>query len=177
MSEAARAGGVLWLTGLPASGKTTLARALVQVAAAEGVRLVRLESDALRTILTPVPTYEPAERDRFYEQLGELAALLVDQGLTVVVDATAPRRAHRDRARARIQRFLEVFVRTPPEICERRDPKGIYARARRGEAPHVPGVTEAHEEPERPDLVVSGAGPSEAAVSALVRLARDRGFL
>jgi adenylylsulfate kinase len=167
----------VWLTGLPASGKSTLARALIEVAAAQGIRLVHLESDALRRILTPQPTYDPAERDRFYAQVAGLAALLVAQGFSVVVDATGPRRAHRDMGRARIARFLEVYVQTPLDVCEKRDPKGIYGRARRGEAPHVPGATEPYEEPDRPDFVVSGAGPTEAAVPALLRLVRERGFL
>ncbi len=167
----------IWLTGPPAAGKTTLARAFCQVAAAEGVAVVHLESDPLRKILTPDATYEPGERDRFYRQIADIAALLVAQGFPVVVDATAPRRLHRQYARSRIQKCLEVLVETPLAVREERDPKGLYRLARLGKAPHVPGATEPYDEPEAPDLVLPGAGPSEAAAAALLRLARQRGLL
>lgn len=167
----------VWFTGRPAAGKTTLARALKELAAGRGTALVHLESDCLRRILTPQPTYEPGERERFYEVVVDLAALLTAQGFPVILDATAPRRSHRDRARSRIPRFLEVLVDTPRDVCERRDPKGLYAASRRGDAPHLPGAGEPYEEPERPDLVVSGAASPDEAVGALWRLLHDRGFL
>ena len=167
----------VWLTGRPAAGKTTLARALKELATARGTPLVHLESDCLRRILTPQATYEPAERDRFYEIVADIAALLTSQGFPVIVDATAPRRSHRDRARHRIPRFLEVLVDTPLEVCERRDPKGLYAASRRGQAPHLPGAGDTYEEPDRPDLVVSGAASPDEAVGALWQLLHVRGFL
>jgi adenylylsulfate kinase len=167
----------VWLTGPPAAGKTTLARLFHALLKGEGIRAVSLESDALRRILTPEPSYAPEERDRFYQVVADLAALLVAQGFPVVVDATAPRRAHRDRARGTIARFLEVYVQTPLEICQARDPKGLYRLAREGRAPYLPGTSETYEEPTNPDLVVSGtAGPEEGA-GALLRLARTRSFL
>lgn len=151
----------VWLTGPPASGKSTIARALRDALHRRNVRAVVLESDVLRAALTPDATYEPAERDRFYTAVADLAAVLVAQGFPVIVDATAPRRAHRERLRQSVHDFVEVLVATPREICERRDPKGLYARARVGEAPHLPGATEAYEEPESPDVVVSGTAPPE----------------
>jgi adenylylsulfate kinase len=168
---------VVWFTGRPAAGKTTLARALKELAADRGVALVHLESDSLRRILTPKATYTAEERDRFYEMVTGLAALLAGQGFPVIVDATAPRRAHRDGARRRVPRVLEVFVDTPPALCERRDPKGLYRAARSGDAPHLPGAGEPYEEPLRPDLVVSGAGASHEAIGPLWRLLHDRGLL
>jgi adenylylsulfate kinase-like enzyme len=167
----------VWFTGRPAAGKTTLARALKELAADRGVAIIHLESDSLRRILTPKPTYAPEERDRFYEIVAGLAALLTEQDFPVIVDATAPRRAHRERARRLIPRFLEVLVDTPPELCERRDPKGLYRAARRGEAPHLPGTGEPYEEPDRPDLVVSGASSPGEAIGSLWRLLQERGFL
>ena len=159
----------VWLTGPPASGKSTIARALAEALRARGVRAAVLESDALRAILTPEPTYEPGERDRFYAEVAAIAALLVEQGIPVIVDATAPRRAHRERLRRSVPDFLEVLVATPPEICERRDPKGLYARARVGDAPHLPGATEGYEAPESPDVVVSGIAPAEESARAILR--------
>ena len=167
----------VWLTGPPASGKTTVARAFLQALAREGVRAVHLESDALRAILTPAPTYEPAERDRFYREVGELASLLVSQGFPVVIDATAPRREHRDRARARIERFLEVLVDAPEGVRRKRDPKGLYRLAQHGGAPHLPGATEPYEPPERPDLVLSGERPAEESAARVLEMARKAGLL
>lgn len=166
----------VWLTGPPAAGKSTLARAVSDLLAAGGVHAVTLESDALRKVLTPRPTYSREERDRFYAVVADLAALLVAQGLPVLVDATAPRRAHRRRARRRIERFLEVLVSAPLEVREARDPKGLYRRARRGKAPHLPGLGSLYEEPRHPDLAVPGDAPVEEGARAVVALLRAKGF-
>jgi adenylylsulfate kinase len=166
----------LWLTGPPAAGKSTIARAFLAAASREGMRAVHLESDALRRILTPQPTYEPEERERFYRQLAALAALLASQGFPVVVDATAPRRAYRDLARSTIRRFLEVFVDAPESTRRERDPKGLYRLAREGGAPHLPGATEPYEPPPNPDLTLSGTRPAAESAAALLRLARARGL-
>jgi adenylylsulfate kinase len=168
---------VVWLTGPPASGKTALAAALRGRLALEGVRPVVLESDALRRVLTPEPSYEPEERDRFYQAVADLAALIAEQGIPVVVDATAPRRRYRDRLRGRVRHFLEILVATPLDVRELRDPKGLYRRARLGQAPHLPGATEAYEEPEKADLVVSGVTPPEDGARSVAALLRDRGLL
>lgn len=164
----------VWLTGPPACGKSTVARALSEALRTRGVRAAVLESDALRAILTPEATYEPAERDQFYREVADLAALLVRQGVPVIVDATAPRRAHRGRLRGSVRDFVEVLVATPREICERRDPKGLYARARGGHAPHLPGASEAYETPEKPDVVVSGTAPPEESAQTILRALEAR---
>jgi adenylylsulfate kinase len=167
----------IWITGPPAAGKTSLARAFVEEVARGGVRPVHLESDALRRVLTPAPTFAPEERDRFYDQVRGLAALLVEQGIPVVVDATGPRRRHRDPLRSRLARFFEVSVSAPRELREARDPKGLYRLAREGGAPHLPGATDDYEPPLLPDLVVSGALPAQDGAEALVAFARERGLI
>lgn len=167
----------VWLTGPPAAGKTTVAREVLRQLAAAGRTAVWLESDALRKILTPRPDYSPSERDRFYAMVADLAALLCAQGFDVLVDATAPRRDHRRRLRERVASFLEVLVEAPAAVREARDPKGLYRRAREGAAPDLPGATSVYEEPERPDLVLSGtASPEESAVRIL-RVLRERDLL
>jgi adenylylsulfate kinase len=150
---------IVWLTGPPASGKTTIARTILGRLAEDGRSAIWLESDALRTILTPEADYSPAERDRFYATVADLAAVLAGQGFDVLVDATAPRRAHRQRLRDRFPGLLEVLVDAPAEVRETRDPKGLYRRARAGEAPHLPGATEPYEAPLFPALALSGTAP------------------
>ncbi|MBI1353338.1 MAG: adenylyl-sulfate kinase [Acidobacteria bacterium] len=155
-------GAVVWFTGLPSSGKSTLARA-VQARLREISRpACLLDGDEVRDCLRPPPGYDAAGRDAFYESLARLAALLAGQGLLVLAPATAHRRAYVERARRLAPAFLEVFVDTPLEECERRDAKGLYARARRGEIPHFPGVGEPFEAPEAPDFTVTPSSFEDA---------------
>lgn len=126
-----------------------------------------LESDALRKILTPHPRYDQEERDRFYQQMADLGAMLAENGVPVIFDATAQRRAYRDRARHRIPRFGEIYVACPLEVCLRRDPKGIYQRGTM-----VPGLQSEYEAPENPDLIIQGdvEDPESAAQRIVARL-------
>ena len=110
MSAPLGPGFVLWLTGLPSAGKTCLARELVGLLAERGMAVQILDSDELRRVLTPDPTYSPQERDWFYDTLGYIAALLARNGVPVIVAATAPRRDHRRAARQRVERFAEIYV-------------------------------------------------------------------
>ena len=163
----------VWLTGPPASGKSEIARALVERLSAEGIAAAWLESDALRQVLEDAD-YSPAGRDRFYARLADLAALLSEQGVNVIVDATAPRRSYRERLRSRVPGLLEVLVDTPRSVREARDPKGVYRLAREGAAPHVPGATEAYEPPLRPELSVSGTEPPVASAARIRERLRSR---
>jgi adenylylsulfate kinase len=115
----------LWLTGLPASGKSAIARELVRRLHERGVEVSALESDVMRTQLTPFPRYDDDDRDFFYGRLAEIGALLAKHR-PVLFDATANRRAYRDAARRTIARFAEIYVDTPLEVCRSRDPKGLY---------------------------------------------------
>lgn len=164
-------GAVVWVTGLPASGKSTLARAVVGRLAAAGAPAVLLDGDAVRAALVPRPGYDAAGRAAFYETLGNLALLLAGQGLPVVVAATAHRRAFRERVRAAAAgRFVEVLVDTPAEVCATRDPAGLWARARAGDAPDLPGAGPAYEPPRAPEVVARGgedAGAVEAVLAAM----------
>ena len=168
----------VWLTGLPASGKSAIARALLQQLQARGTDCAVLESDVLRGLITPRPKYDEAERDLFYAALAHLGDFLVQRGLPVVFDATANRRAYRDAARQRIARFAEVFVSCPLEVCQARDPKGLYRRASAGQTSTLPGAQAGYESPLQPDLVLHSdrTGPAEAA-REIVALLERRGWL
>ncbi len=168
----------LWLTGLPASGKSTIARALRGQLAARGIGVAVLESDALRPILAPNAGYTPPERDQFYRQLAGLGTLLTRNGVPVIFDATANRRAHRDQARAQIPQFAEVHVATPLATCIERDPKGIYRQSSQGAASTVPGVQDAYEPPAHPDLVIDAAHEAaEESARRIVALLEQRGYV
>lgn len=171
-------GFAVWLTGLPASGKSTLAEALHRELTGRGMNVAVLESDALRRILTPNPGYGDTERDTFYAGMAYIGALLTRHGVSVIFDATANRRAYRDRARRQIPDFLEIHVACPLPVCEARDPKGIYRRGREGNAPNVPGIQAEYEPPLSPDLVVRGDNetPTDAA-RRIVTLLIERGYV
>jgi adenylylsulfate kinase len=165
-------GAIAWVTGLPSAGKSTLARRLREGLAAAGAPALVLDGDEVRESLVPAPGHLPAERDAFYETLARLAALAARQGLVVVVAATSHRRAHRERARALFPRVVEIWVRTPPEECERRDARGLWALHRAGKAPLLPGPGVPYETPAAPDVVAAGGEDREALEAALALLVR-----
>jgi len=161
-------GVVVWMTGRPASGKSTLAREVGR----ELRGAIVLDGDDVRDALRPPPGYDEAARDAFYETLARLAALLARQGHVVIVPATAPRRAYRERARALAPSFVEVYVDTPLEECARRDPKGLYAQAALDPELALPGVNAPFEPPEDADVVVM---PGDDRLEAIVTRARRAG--
>ncbi len=163
-----RPGFAVWLTGLPASGKSSIARELSALLHDRGVSAVVLESDRLRNILTPQPIYSEEERDRFYEQLALIGELVTSSGVPVIFDATANRRKYRDRARNAIKDFIEVYIATELDVCRKRDPKGIYAKAAAGRSGAVPGMQAAYEHPLNPELVLDGEAPPEKNAATIV---------
>jgi adenylylsulfate kinase len=165
----------VWLTGLSGSGKSAIAGALRDQLHERGVDAAVLESDVLRTQLTPFARYDEPERDFFYSTLAHLGAHLAIQGKPVIFDATANRRAYRDRARVSIARFAEVYVDTPLEVCAARDPKGLY---RTGKTTTLPGVQAPYEPPLAPELVIRGdSGTPGDGAALVVALLEQRGWL
>ncbi len=162
----------VWLTGLPASGKSTIARKLVALLREEGALVVLLDSDELRTALGQEGRHDEQGRRAFYGALTGLAELLLRQHVSVVLAATANLREYRDAARARIPRLVEVFVDTPLKTCMARDPKGIYRAASAGKLQSVPGLQAAYEPPLHPDLTIHGAkdAPDASALAILALL-------
>jgi adenylylsulfate kinase len=141
-----------------------------------GLPVQILESDALREVLTPRPSYTAEEREVFYNAMIHIGTLLASHEVNVIFDATAHRRRWREQAREAFPRFLEVLVDTPPALCARRDPKGIYRKAERGEAETVPGKQLAFEAPDSPEVRVDGAAPPERSVNAVLAAMRSHGF-
>jgi adenylylsulfate kinase len=142
----------MWITGLPASGKSTIVSALTPQLEGLGLTVEVLESDEVRRIITPTPTYSEAERDLFYRALVFTGQKLVTHGVTVVFDATASRRVYRDFAKSVIARFIEVSVECPIATCMERDKKGTYRKGQLGESLTVPGLQSLYEPSINPDL-------------------------
>jgi len=168
----------IWITGLPASGKSTIAARVSDQLKRRGIKVAVLESDALRREFTGPEKYEQTERDYFYTSMVLIGATLTSFGVPVIFDATANRREYRERARSRIPRFIEIYVNTPLEVCMDRDPKGIYRGGISGKFQNVPGIQAEYEPPEHPDLAVDGATVSpESAAELIVQVVEKRGFI
>jgi adenylylsulfate kinase len=161
-------GFAVWITGLPASGKSSITRELMKKLDALGVPMVVLESDKMRKILTPEPTYSEKEREQFYRAIVLIGELITRSGMNVIFDATANQRGYRDHARSLIRKFVEVYVDCPLEICMKRDPKGIYGRAMSGKAMTVPGVQASYEPPLHPEITLDCHNPPESGAKAIV---------
>jgi adenylylsulfate kinase len=160
---------VVWVTGLPSSGKSTFAVALRQALSDEGTPSLILDGDRVRQSLVPTPGYGEIERAQFYESLARLASLIAEQDLVVVVPATAHRRAFRERARALTPRFIEVWLDVSTAQCRQRDAKGLYALAERGSVSHLPGAAAVYEPPSTPEVTADG-GADDRAVERTVAL-------
>ncbi len=144
---------VLWFTGLSGSGKSTIATQVHQELVRRGVEVEYLDGDALRSVF-PNTGYTRAEREEHLRRTGYMASRLAAHGVTVVASFVSPYRESRDFIRALCHRFVEIYVATPLAECERRDPKGLYARARRGEIVNFTGIDDPYEAPENPELTL-----------------------
>jgi adenylyl-sulfate kinase len=147
-------GCVVWLTGLSGAGKTTIARVLEIELRGAGHPVCVLDGDCLRRGLCADLGFSPEDRQENIRRVGEVARLFADAGMICIVALISPYRQDRARARAAApgNRFLEVFVNSPLDVCERRDPKGLYARARAGELKEFTGVSAPYEPPLAPEV-------------------------
>ena len=176
MSSAPRAGVTVFLTGLSGAGKSTVADALVAELEAGGRPVTVLDGDVVRTHLSSELDFSRAHRDFNIRRIGFVAGEVVKHGGTVVVAAIAPYEAAREEARALVEkqgRFVLVHLSTPLEVCEQRDVKGLYAKARAGEIPEFTGVSDPYEPPSRAEVVIdTSVTPLEESV-ARIRAAMD----
>jgi adenylyl-sulfate kinase len=184
-------GATVWFTGLPSSGKSTLARALEDALVARGTAAYVLDGDNLRHGLNGDLGFDEDSRRENVRRTAEVARLFADAGVIALVSLVSPYGADRARARAMHDaegvRFIEVYVNRSVEECERRDPKGLYARARRGEIPAFTGVDAPYEAPRSPDLELTDESVEDAVrrllplleiqVSAAQPRSSTRGFL
>jgi bifunctional enzyme CysN/CysC len=177
-AERATRGMTVWLTGLSASGKSTIASELERRLVVAGRPAYLLDGDNLRHGLNSDLGFSPHDRAENVRRVGEVAQLFADAGLVAVVSLISPYRADRDLVRARHAAaglaFLEVFVDTPVDVCEARDPKGMYARARAGEITGFTGIDAPYEAPAEPALVLRPEDGDPAAMAVKVLALLDR---
>ncbi|MCX7148427.1 MAG: adenylyl-sulfate kinase [Rhodocyclales bacterium] len=147
---------VVWLTGLSAAGKSSIACSLQAKLFDRGLHCCLLDGDAVRLGLSRDLGYSDADRQEHIRRVGELARLFVDAGLIALVALISPFRAERNAVRALFDHgeFIEVFVNTPLSVCEQRDPKGLYRRARAGQVPLFTGIDSPYEAPEQPEVML-----------------------
>jgi len=165
----------VWLTGLSGSGKSTVAARVEQRLVSAGRPAYVLDGDNVRHGLNADLAFSDDDRHENVRRVGEVARLMADAGIVVLVPVISPFRAGRDRARAAHDAagvpFVEVFVDTPIELCEQRDPKGLYAKARRGELQGFTGIDSPYEPPLQPDLVLTpGDGDPSAQAARILEL-------
>lgn len=148
-------GAVIWMTGLSGAGKSTLANALHACLSAAGQRCLVLDGDTLRRGLNADLGFTPDDRTENVRRVAQVAELFKQQGFVVIVAVISPEQRHRDAAREIVgEGFIEVFIATSLAVCESRDTKGLYARARRGEIPDFTGVSGPFEAPVDPDVSI-----------------------
>lgn len=171
---------VLWFTGFSGAGKSTVAGALEQALLARGAHTYLLDGDNVRHGLCAGLGFSEADRNENLRRVGAVAGLMVDAGLIVLSAFVSPLRAQRDAIRQSLPdgRFIEIFVSTSLDVCEQRDVKGLYQKARRGEIANFTGISDPYEAPLQPELTLDTSVLSlEQSVAACLQLLEQRGVL
>jgi adenylylsulfate kinase len=167
-------GATIWFTGLPSSGKSTIAFTLEHALVERGHLTYVLDGDNIRHGLNKNLGFSPEDRNENIRRIGEVAKLFADAGVLACTSFISPYRADRDQARqihdAAGLPFVEVYVKTPVELCEQRDPKGLYKKARAGQLKEFTGISAPYEEPLKPELVIDTAELSPDQATALLLL-------
>jgi adenylyl-sulfate kinase len=168
----------LWLTGLPSAGKTTIARAVAHRLRGEGLRVELLDGDEVRQGLSADLGYDRSSRETHAARVTFVAKVLARNDVVAIVALISPYRVSRAKARAEIGRFVEVYIDTPLALCEARDVKGLYQKARAGVIHGMTGVDDPYEVPEHPEIVVETADRTpEQAAELILESLRKMGWL
>lgn len=168
---------VLWFTGLSGSGKSTLANAVDKRLYELGLHSYVLDGDNIRHGLNKGLGFSPEDRRENIRRIAEVAKLFVDAGVITLTAFISPYREDRELARGLLEQgeFVEIYVKCPLEECERRDPKGLYQKARNGEIPEFTGISSPYEEPLAPEIVIDSADTSvEEAADQVIRYLLER---
>ena len=168
---------VLWFTGLPSSGKTTLADDVSKKLTKNGFKVERLDGDRVRNIF-PNTGFSKEERNLHIQRVGSLASILEKNGTVVVASFISPYAETRDFVRTLCQSFIEIFMATPLEECEKRDNKGLYKKARKGEIKYFTGIDDPYEVPTNPEMIIDTTNESvEKSAEKIMRYLKENKFL
>ena len=175
-------GATLWFTGLSGAGKSTVAAALEKCLLEKGIRAYRLDGDNIRHGLNQDLSFSPEDRRENIRRIGEVATLLADSGCLVLTSFISPYQSDRAQVRKKHQeagiQFIEVFVDTPIEICESRDPKGLYVKARAGEIGDFTGISAPYEAPEKPEIhLQAGSEPVDELANRCLSKLQELGLI
>jgi adenylylsulfate kinase len=171
-------GVTLWFTGLSGAGKSTISEAVEAQLREQKYKLERLDGDIVRTNLTKGLGFSKEDRDENIRRIGFVSHLLTRNGVIVLVSAISPYRAIRDEVRARIGDFVEIYVNAPLAVCEERDVKGLYRRARAGEIPNFTGIDDPYEAPASPEIECrTDLETLEESVQKVMDGLRQRGYI
>lgn len=171
-------GFILWFTGLSGSGKTTISKALEPELRARGCKVEILDGDVVRTNLSKGLGFSKEDRDTNILRIGFVANLLSRNGVVAITAAISPYRAIRDQVRAMEPNFVEIYVKASLEVCEARDVKGLYAKARAGEIKGFTGIDDPYEEPLNPEIICNTAQESVAdSVKKVLSKLEDLGYI
>ena len=145
-------GVTVWFTGLSGAGKTTISRKVEKVLRSGGYKVEILDGDIVRQNLTKGLGFSKEDRDENIRRIGFVSHILTRNGVIVLVSAISPYREIREEVRQRIGDFIQVYVNAPVEVCEERDVKGLYKKARAGEIKNFTGISDPYEDPQKPDV-------------------------
>ncbi|NPB04763.1 MAG: adenylyl-sulfate kinase [Aquificae bacterium] len=171
---------IVWFTGLSGSGKSTIAHALEEELYKRGVHTYVLDGDNVRTGLNKDLGFSEEDRRENIRRLGEVAKLFVDAGIITLVAAISPYKRDREFVRNLVEpgEFVEVYVRCPVEVCETRDPKGLYKKARQGIIKNFTGIDAPYEEPENPEILIESDKESvQNAVLKIIKFLEEKGII
>ncbi len=173
-------GAIIWFTGLSGSGKSTLAHAVEETLYRQGCRTFVLDGDNVRHGLCGDMGFSAQDRQENIRRIGEVAKLFMEAGVIVLTAFISPYRADRERVRGMVEHgdFIEIYCDTAIEICETRDVKGLYKKARAGEIPEFTGISSPYQAPKNPEMVVStGTAPLDACVRQVIAEIAGRGVV
>ncbi|MCT7959302.1 adenylyl-sulfate kinase [Laspinema sp. D1] len=171
-------GVTVWFTGLSGAGKTTISQGVEKELRSHGYQLEILDGDIVRQNLTKGLGFSKEDRDENIRRIGFVSHLLTRNGVIVLVSAIAPYREIREEVRHRIGDFVQVYVNAPLEVCEERDVKGLYKKARAGEIKNFTGIDDPYEAPLNPDIVCSTKDETEAeSIAKVLQYLKDKGYI